>query len=114
MEKLFIVARCEECEGYDISQAFTRKDVAERYLTSLCPSDRWEILERDDIVYCSCGLEGIRKSLLEHFNTNDKRFGDYEANNIVITSLAVLDPLSAMQLSSDTCNVIKIEDKYNI
>lgn len=65
------------------------------------------------IVYCSCGLEGIRKSLLDHFNTNAKRFGDYEANNIVITSLAVLDQLSAMQLSSDTCNVIKIEDKYN-
>ena len=66
------------------------------------------------VVYCSCGLEGIRKSLLEHFNTNAKRIGDYEANNIVITSISVLDQLSAMQLSSDTCNVIKIDDKYNV
>ena len=49
MAKLFIVARYEECEGYDIKQAFTRKDVAERYLTSLCPSDGYEILERDDM-----------------------------------------------------------------
>ena len=49
MAKLFIVVRYEDCEGYDIDQAFTRKDVAERYLTSLCPSDGWEILERDDM-----------------------------------------------------------------
>lgn len=49
MGKLYIVARYEDCEGYDINQAFTRKDVAERYLTSLCPSDGWEILERDDM-----------------------------------------------------------------
>lgn len=49
MGKLYIIVRYEDCEGYDISQAFTRKDVAERYLTSLCPSDGWEILERDDM-----------------------------------------------------------------
>lgn len=49
MGKLYIVARYEDCEGYDINQAFTRKDGAERYLTSLCPSDGWEILERDDM-----------------------------------------------------------------
>ena len=65
------------------------------------------------VVYCSCGLKGIRKSVLEHYNIVAKQRVEYEANNIMITSLAVLDPISAMQLSSDTCNVIKIEDKYN-
>ena len=65
------------------------------------------------IVYCSCGLEGIRQVVLEWFNTRAKDYGNYEADNIVITSLTVLDPLSAVQLASDTPNVIKIEDKGN-
>ena len=65
------------------------------------------------IVYCSCGLEGIRQAVLEHYNTRAKRHGAYEANNIVITSLTVLDPLSAVQLASDTDKVIKIEDNGN-
>ena len=64
------------------------------------------------IVYCSCGLEGIRQAVLKWFNTRAKDYG-YEADNIVITSLTVLDPLSAVQLASDTCNVIKIEDNGN-
>lgn len=63
------------------------------------------------IVCCSCGLGGIRQAVLEHFNANAKRYGDYEADNIVIMSLTVLGHLSAVQLASDTCNVIKIEDK---
>ena len=65
------------------------------------------------IVYCSCGLEGIRQAVLEHYNTRAKHHGAYEADNIIITSLTVLDPLSAVQLASDTCNVIKIEDNGN-
>ena len=65
------------------------------------------------IVYCSCGLEGIRHAVLEWFNTRAKDYGNYEADNIVITSLTVLDPLSAVQLASDTNKVIKIEDNGN-
>ena len=64
------------------------------------------------IVYCSCGLEGIRQAVLKWFNTRAKDYG-YEADNIVITSLTVLDPLSAVQLASDTPNAIKIEDIGN-
>ena len=64
------------------------------------------------IVYCSCGLEGIRQTVLKWFNTRAKDYG-YEADNIVITSLTVLDPLSAVQLASDTPNAIKIEDNGN-
>ena len=65
------------------------------------------------IVYCSCGLEGIRQAVLEHYNTRAKHHGAYEADNIIITSLTVLDPLSAVQLASDTNKVIKIEDNGN-
>ena len=65
------------------------------------------------IVYCSCGLEGIRQAVLEHYNTRAKHHGAYEADNIVITSLTVLDPLSVVQLASDTPNAIKIEDNGN-
>ena len=65
------------------------------------------------IVYCSCGLEGIRQAVLEHYNTRAKHHGAYEADNIVITSLTVLDPLSVVQLASDTPNAIKIEDEGN-
>ena len=65
------------------------------------------------IVYCSCGLEGIRQAVLDSYNTRAKHDGNVEADNIVITSLTVLDPLSAVQLASDTCNVIKIEDIGN-
>ena len=64
------------------------------------------------IVYCSCGLEGIRQAVLKWFNTRAKDYG-YEADNIVITSLTVLYPLSAVQLASDTPNAIKIEDNGN-
>ena len=65
------------------------------------------------IVYCSCGLEGIRQAVLEHFNISAKHYDGFEADNIIITSLTVLDPLSAVQLASDTPNVIKIEDNGN-
>ena len=65
------------------------------------------------IIYCSCGLEGIRQAVLDSYNTRAKHDGNVEADNIVITSLAVLDPLSAVQLASDTNKVIKIEDNGN-
>ena len=65
------------------------------------------------IVYCSCGLEGIRQAVLDSYNTRAKHDGNVEADNIVITSLTVLDPLSAVQLASDTNKVIKIEDNGN-
>ena len=66
------------------------------------------------IVYCSCGLEGIRQAVLDSYNARAKHDGNVEADNIVITSLTVLDPLSAVQLASNTPNVIKIEDNGNI
>ena len=65
------------------------------------------------IVYCSCGLGGIRQAVLEHFNISAKHYDGFEADNIIITSLTVLDPLSAVQLASDTPNVIKIDDNGN-
>ena len=65
------------------------------------------------IIYCSCGLEGIRQTILEAYNTHAKHHGIVEADYIVITSLTVLDPLSAVQLASDTPNAIKIEDNGN-
>ena len=58
-------------------------------------------------------LEEIRQAVLEHYNARAKHHGAYEADNIVITSSTVLDPLSAVQLASDTPNVIKIEDNGN-
>ena len=58
-------------------------------------------------------LEGIRQAVLDSYNIRAKHDGNVEADNIVITSLTVLDPLSAVQLASDTCNVIKIDDNGN-
>ena len=74
----------------------------------LCPIGLGEY-----IVYCSCGLEGIRQAVLDSYNIRAKHDGNVEADNIVITSLTVLDPLSAVQLASDTPNVIKIDDNGN-
>ena len=74
----------------------------------LCPIGLGEY-----IVYCSCGLEGIRQAVLDSYNTRAKHDGNVEADNIVITSLTVLDPLSAVQLASHTPNVIKIDDNGN-
>ena len=63
------------------------------------------------LVCSSCGLEDIRKEVLKYFNNNAG--GYYEADKVIITSLTVLDPLSAAQLASDTCKAIKIENKDN-
>ena len=66
------------------------------------------------IIYCSCGLEGIRQAILEAYNTHAKCHGNAKADSIVITSLTALDSLSAVQLASNTNNVIKIDDNGNI
>ena len=65
------------------------------------------------IIYCSCGLEGIRQAILEAYNTHAKCHGNAKADSIVITSLTALDSLSAVQLASNTNNVIKIDDNGN-
>ena len=65
------------------------------------------------LVCSSCGLEDIRKEVLKYFNDNAEGNGYYEADKVIITSLTVLDPLSAAQLASDTCKAIKIENKDN-
>ena len=65
------------------------------------------------IVYCSCGLEGIRQAVLDSYNTRAKHDGNVEADNIVITSLTILDPLTAVQLSDNYENVLRIEDNGN-
>ena len=63
------------------------------------------------IVYCSCGLEGIRQAVLDSYNTRAKHDGNVEADNIVITSLTILDPLTAVQLTDGFANdIIRIED----
>ena len=65
------------------------------------------------IVYCSCGLEEIRQAVLDSYNTRAKHDGNVEADNIVITSLTILDPLTAVQLSDNYENVLRIEDNGN-
>ena len=66
------------------------------------------------IVYCSCGLEGIRQAVLDSYNTRAKHDGNVEADNIVITSLTILDPLTAVQLTDGFANdIIRIEDEGN-
>ena len=64
------------------------------------------------IVICSCGLNGIAAAILNKVNEQIKD-GEDKVDMVVITSLTVLDPLSAVQLASDTCNVIKIDDNGN-
>ena len=61
------------------------------------------------IVICSCGLNGITAAILNKVNEQIKE-GEDKVDMVVITSLTILDPLSAVQLASDTPNVIKIDD----
>lgn len=61
------------------------------------------------VVVCSCGLWRIRKAILDFNNSHCEK--KYKADTIIITSLSVLDPLSAVQLTDNyTNNVIRIED----
>ena len=61
------------------------------------------------VVVCSCGLGRIRKAILD-FN-NSKCDEKYKADAIIITSLTILDPLTAVQLTDGFANdIIRIED----
>ena len=61
------------------------------------------------VVVCSCGLGRIRKAILD-FN-NSKCDEKCKADTIIITSLTILDPLTAVQLTDGFANdIIRIED----
>lgn len=61
------------------------------------------------VVVCSCGLGRIRKAILD-FN-NSKCDEKHKADTIIITSLTILDPLTAVQLTDGFANdIIRIED----
>ena len=60
------------------------------------------------VVVCSCGLGRIRKAILD-FN-NSKCDEKHKADTIIITSLTILDPLTAVQLTDGFANdIIRIE-----
>lgn len=60
-------------------------------------------------VVCSCGLGRIRKAILDYNNSHCEE--KYKADTIIITSLTILDPLTAVQLTDNYTNdVIRIED----
>lgn len=64
------------------------------------------------IVVCSCGLGKIRQAILDCFNSKCEE--KYKADTIIITSLTVLDPLTAVQLTDNYTNdVIRIDDNSN-
>ena len=64
------------------------------------------------VVVCSCGLGRIRKAILD-FNKS-KCDEEYKADTIIITSLTILDPLTAVQLTDGFANdIIRIEDEGN-
>lgn len=61
------------------------------------------------VVVCSCSLGRIRKAILDFNNSHCE--GKYKADTIIITSLTILDPLTAVQLTDNYTNdVIRIED----
>ena len=61
------------------------------------------------VVVCSCGIGRIRKAILDFNNSNCEE--KYKADTIIITSLSILDPLTAVQLTDNYTNdVIRIED----
>lgn len=61
------------------------------------------------VVICSCGLARIKEVILDDFNS--KHEGKCRADNIMFTSLTVLDPLTAAQLTDNyTDYVFRIED----
>ena len=64
------------------------------------------------VVVCSCGIGRIRKAILDFNNSHCEE--KYKADTIIITSLSVLDPLSAVQLTDNYTNdVIRIDDNSN-
>lgn len=61
------------------------------------------------VVVCSCGLGRIRKAILDY--NNSKCEEKYKADTIIITSLTILDPLTAVQLTDNyTHDVVRIDD----
>ena len=64
------------------------------------------------IVICSCGLNGIAAAILNKVNEQIKE-GEDKVDMVVITSLTILDPLTAVQLSDNYENVLRIEDNGN-
>ena len=61
------------------------------------------------VVVCSCALGRIRKAILDY--NNSKCEEKYKADTIIISSLTVLDALSAVQLTDNYTNdVLRIED----
>lgn len=61
------------------------------------------------VVVCSCGIGRIRKAILDFNNSHCEK--KYKADTIIITSLTVLDPLTAVQLTDNYTNdVIRIDD----
>lgn len=64
------------------------------------------------VVVCSCGLGRIRKAILDYNNSHCEE--KYKADTIIITSLTILDPLSAVQLTDNYTNdVLRIDDGNN-
>ena len=64
------------------------------------------------VVVCSCGLGGIRKAILDYNNSHCEE--KYKADTIIITSLSILDPLTAVQLTDNYTNdVLRIDDGNN-
>ena len=64
------------------------------------------------VVVCSCGIGRIRKAILDFNNSHCEK--KYKADTIIITSLTVLDPLTAVQLTDGFANdIIRIEDDGN-
>ena len=62
------------------------------------------------VVVCSCGLVGIKEAILNKLNESIEKDVD-KVDKIIITSLTVLDPLSAVQLTDNYTNdVIRIDD----
>ena len=64
------------------------------------------------IVSCSCGLNGITAAILNTVNEQINE-GEDKVDMVVITSLTILDPLTAVQLSDNYENVLRIEDNGN-
>lgn len=64
------------------------------------------------VVVCSCGLVGIKEAILNKLNESIEKDVD-KVDKIIITSLTILDPLTAVQLSDNYENVLRIEDEGN-
>lgn len=62
------------------------------------------------VVVCSCGLGRIRAEILDKLNEQIEKDVD-KVDMIIITSLTILDPLTAVQLTDNYTNdVIRIDN----